>query len=125
MSDPIHETPESADDDTCSKTPSLREETESTRHVPETPFFTYCDARLSLVDFQAWTDIPIQNSMAAGAVSRYLETDHPVHGLFDADLFLHDLSKGQHNFCSPTLVNAVLGWACVSRSSVDICSGYR
>lgn len=65
------------------------------------------------MDFREWTDIPIKDGLAAGAVSYYLETDHPIHGLFDADLFMRDLACGQKNFCSPMLVNAVLGWSCV------------
>ena len=79
---------------------------------------SYCDPRLSRVDFQRWTDVQIDDGLAAGAISYYLETDHPIHGLFDADLFLHDLVEGDHNFCSPMLVNAVLGWCCVSSRTV-------
>ncbi|KAB5531442.1 hypothetical protein GE09DRAFT_1252159 [Coniochaeta sp. 2T2.1] len=80
---------------------------------------TYCDARLSQVDFRKWMSVSIDNDLAAGAVSHYLEIDHAIHGLFDADLFLHDLCNGDNNFCSPTLVNAVLGWACQSYSAVE------
>lgn len=74
----------------------------------------YCDVRLSQVDFRIWTDVHIDDGLAAGALSYYLETDHPIHGLFDADLFLGDLSSGELNFCSPMLVNAILAWCCVS-----------
>ncbi|KAB5581235.1 hypothetical protein GE09DRAFT_949153 [Coniochaeta sp. 2T2.1] len=79
----------------------------------------YCDARLSRTDFRKWTSVQVENRLAAGAVSYYLETDHPIHGLFDEDLFLTDLNSGQQSFCSAVLVNAVLGWACQSYSTIE------
>lgn len=78
------------------------------------PTRTFCDLRLSQFDIEKWTDVRIDTELAAGALSFYLETDHPILGLFDADLFLHDLVSGEHNFCSPMLVNSVLAWSCVS-----------
>ncbi|KAB5581222.1 hypothetical protein GE09DRAFT_1213629 [Coniochaeta sp. 2T2.1] len=79
---------------------------------------SYCDARLSRTDFRKWTSVQVENRLAAGAVSYYLETDHPIHGLFDEDLFLTDLNSGQKSFCSAVLVNAVLGWACLHSTSL-------
>jgi hypothetical protein len=75
---------------------------------------TYCDDRLHLLDITKWSDVKIPNDLAARIVSFYLQIDHPLLGLFDADLFLRDLIKLQHNFCSSMLVNAVLAWASVS-----------
>ncbi len=75
---------------------------------------SFCDERLDQLVISTWTKVPVTNEFAARAVSLYLETDHPLLGLFDADLFLEDLVNGQINFCSPLLVNALLCWACVS-----------
>lgn len=47
-------------------------------------------------------------------ISLYLETDHPILGWFDAELFITALCSGFSNFCSPFLVSALLYWACVS-----------
>ncbi|PSR85566.1 hypothetical protein BD289DRAFT_482675 [Coniella lustricola] len=70
------------------------------------------DKRLHNVNISRWTEVAVSNEFAAKAMSLYLQTDHPLFGLFDADLFLNDLTSGQLNFCSPLLVNALLCWAC-------------
>jgi hypothetical protein len=74
----------------------------------------YCDDRLGQIVIEKWTDVPIESQTAGKIISFYLTTDHPLLGLFDADLFLRDLVSGDNNFCSPMLVNAVLAWASVS-----------
>lgn len=76
---------------------------------------TLVDDRLKAVDFQNWTRVPITNELAATLISLYLELDHPWCSLFDADLFLKDCVEGKTHFCSSLLINALLGWACVSR----------
>lgn len=73
--------------------------------------------RLELVNFANWTHVSIDNLEAANAISRYLEVDHPILGLFDADLFLQDLCNYESRFCSELLVNSLLSWACVRHSS--------
>ena len=73
-----------------------------------------CDQRLSQLQIGKWTDVPITDSMAAAAISLYLETDHPVLGLFDDDLFLNDLIAHKRDFCSPLLVCALLCSSLVS-----------
>lgn len=72
------------------------------------------DPRLERVNFSTWTDIPVLHSEAAQAISDYLRLDNPVLGFFDADPFLNDLSSNGTRYCSPLLVNALLGWRCVS-----------
>lgn len=57
--------------------------------------------------------MPIDSLEAAKALSRYLDVDHPILGLFDADLFLEDLCGYETRFCSELLVNSLLSWACV------------
>ena len=75
---------------------------------------TYCDERLAILDMSMWTIIPIPNDLAAAAISLYLETDHPLLGFFDADVFLEDLLAGRSRYCSTLLVSSVLFWALVS-----------
>ncbi|KAI0841634.1 hypothetical protein F5Y06DRAFT_195478 [Hypoxylon sp. FL0890] len=75
---------------------------------------TIIDDRLKSVNFQRWTAVPITNELAATLISLYLEIDHQWCPLFDADLFLDDCVQGKTHFCSALLMNALLGWACVS-----------
>lgn len=71
------------------------------------------DHRLRHVDISKWTDVPISNDLAVRVVAHYLDVDHPVLPLFDADLFLSDLVHYRSDFCSRLLVSAVIAWACV------------
>ena len=75
---------------------------------------TYCDARLAMLDMSMWTTVPIPNDLAAAAISLYLQTDHPLLGFFDADVFLEDLLEGRSRYCSTLLVSSLLFWALVS-----------
>lgn len=70
--------------------------------------------RLRHIDISKWTDVPISNDLAVRVVSHYLDVDHPVLPLFDADLFLNDLVQQRSDFCSRLLVSALICWACVS-----------
>lgn len=72
-----------------------------------------CDPRLADLEILRWTDVEIENDLAARCISLYLETDHPLLGPFDPDLFVEQLVSGENQFCSPLLVNALLYWACV------------
>lgn len=83
--------------------------------TPETSeSYQLCDPRLGSLEIKFWTSVPIPNTLAASAISFYLESDHPIFGIFDADLFLTDLVKKRLEHCSPFLVSAVLSYACVS-----------
>lgn len=73
-----------------------------------------CDPRLGELNIQKWTDVSIDNDTAARCVSLYLETDHPLLGHFDPELFVSDLVSYKTQYCSSLLVNALLYWACVS-----------
>jgi hypothetical protein len=73
----------------------------------------YCDPRLELLTVSYWTQIPIDNGLAAQTISHFLQTDHPVLGFFDADLFLRDLVGQGSNFCSSFLFHSVMSLACV------------
>jgi hypothetical protein len=78
------------------------------------------DLRLRKVQFRRWTTVLIEDSDARRLMAHYLETDHPILGLFDADLFLDDLSTYSHTFCSDFLVNSVLFWSCVCQSGLHV-----
>ncbi|PSN60230.1 hypothetical protein BS50DRAFT_681738 [Corynespora cassiicola Philippines] len=81
--------------------------------------------RLSDLDIGFWTSVPVTDEYAAGAISRYLETDYPVMGLFDADLFVRDLVQCRFHFCSPFLVSALLAFASQAYTSVDQNGSHR
>ncbi|KAL2877719.1 hypothetical protein SGCOL_007058 [Colletotrichum sp. CLE4] len=70
------------------------------------------EPRLRDLNIAFWTVVPISNQDAAEVISLYLETDHPILGLFDVDLFLNDLVYGEVRYCSSLLVNALLAFAC-------------
>lgn len=75
-----------------------------------------CDPRLEHLRISRWTAVDIDNGTAAKCISLYLQTDHPLLGHFDPDLFLDDLlsPEGQPTeYCSSLLVNSLLYWACV------------
>lgn len=73
------------------------------------------------VDFTRWTKVPIDHNDAAYLILHYLETDHPILGLFDAELFLRSLNAGSGSFCSELLVNSLLFWTCVCIQNCRTC----
>lgn len=87
----------------------------SSSHTPISPSEpnAYCDPRLELLTVSYWTQIPIDNGLAARTISHFLQTNHPVLGFFDADLFLRDLVGQGLNFCSSFLFHSVMSLACV------------
>lgn len=78
-----------------------------------TDLYPYCDPRLEGLTIGYWTRIPIDDGLAAQALSHFLTTDHPVLGFFDADLFLQDLVNQSLVFCSSFLFHSVMSLACV------------
>jgi len=74
---------------------------------------TESDPRLAGAKISHWTTVQIGDIHARRLIGNYLETDHSVIGLFDADLFLNDLSTYSHAFCSDFLVTCILYWSCV------------
>ncbi|KAJ4859769.1 fungal zn(2)-Cys(6) binuclear cluster domain-containing protein [Trichoderma breve] len=81
--------------------------------VPGPPL---CDSRLAQLDISNWTSVIISNEYAARAISLYLETDHPLLGFFEPNLFVGSLTAGKTDYCSPMLVNALLYWACLNNA---------
>jgi hypothetical protein len=76
---------------------------------------SYYDQRLEHLDIKFWTTVSVTTQFAASAISIYLVTDHPVFGLFDAELFITDLVECKLNYCCPFLVSSLLAFASVSR----------
>lgn len=77
------------------------------------------DPRLSRLNIHLWTKVPISSELAARTITLYLETDHPLLGFFEPDLFLSDLIEGKTKYCSSLLVNSLLYWA----SQMNIAQG--
>jgi len=84
----------------------------------------YYDERLNRLEVSHWTSVAIADDFVASVLSNYLELNHPVLGLFDAGLFVRDLTNLQHNFCSTFLVNATLAFACVRQPLMAPASGH-
>ncbi|KAF6829646.1 Activator of stress genes 3 [Colletotrichum plurivorum] len=78
-----------------------------------------CDERLQKLDILAWSNVPVPNEAAKGALSLYLETEHSITALFDADLFLDDLISGSTRFCSRLLVSSLCSWAFQAYTAFD------
>ncbi|KAK7219309.1 hypothetical protein V2G26_007312 [Clonostachys chloroleuca] len=83
------------------------------------PSPTLCDPRLQNLTIEFWTSVSISNDLAARVISLYLETDHPLLGHFDPDLFVHDLISHNSDYCSSLLVNALLYWGCQMYGGID------
>ncbi|KAG5918315.1 hypothetical protein E4U42_006889 [Claviceps africana] len=97
----------------------------SSTSVPETGTpeasepYKLCDPRLVNLEIKFWTSVAIPNSLAAAAISFFLESEHQLTRVFDADLFLADLVAQRLEHCSPFLVNAVLSYACQAHNRHD------
>lgn len=91
---------------------------QSAQYAVEPP--RLCDERLNQLDITRWTDVDITSDLAAKCISLYLETDHPLLGQFDPELFVAQLISGEEKYCSSLLVNALLYWACVSGLSMSV-----
>lgn len=77
-----------------------------------------CDSRLHHLRMDYWTRVPISDELAARVISSYLVREHPMLGLFDADLFVTDLVERRLRFCTPFLLSALMYYACVSWSTL-------
>lgn len=81
----------------------------------------YCDSRLSQLNIEFWTSVPLSSTQAASAISLYLETHHPIWSFFDASLFVRDLVECRtdpESTCSPLLVSSLLAFAMVSNQRI-------
>ncbi|KAF5018427.1 hypothetical protein F66182_9601 [Fusarium sp. NRRL 66182] len=83
------------------------------------PILSPCDERLEGIDISFWTFVPIPSDLAAKVISLYLETDHPLLGFFDPDLFVDDMINCEMNYCSQLLVSAIMYWGCQMYSALN------
>ncbi|KAH9907619.1 hypothetical protein F4778DRAFT_778057 [Xylariomycetidae sp. FL2044] len=81
-----------------------------------------CDERLSMIQWDYWTKVPIANDFAASARSHHLEKDHLVMDFFDADVALDDLVTCYPQFCTPFFISALMFAACQSYTLIDVSS---
>jgi hypothetical protein len=78
-----------------------------------------CDPRLGQLNIANWSQVPIDSTAAAQAISLYLETDHPLLGFFEPDSFVASLTNPDTAHCSPVLVSALMYWATQMYSAID------
>ncbi|KAI2468404.1 hypothetical protein F4781DRAFT_269312 [Annulohypoxylon bovei var. microspora] len=69
------------------------------------------DSRISAISVASWTAISVDNPMLRALLQLYFIFDYPFNPYFHKDLFLDDMLVGSGRFCSPLLVNAILGAA--------------
>lgn len=74
------------------------------------------DDRSRNVKIRFWTTVAISDDLAAELLSRFVEIEIPVYGLFEPETFIEDLVSQNTRFCSSLLVNAILFWASVGAS---------
>lgn len=72
-----------------------------------------CDARLEGLAVKYWTQIPIDDRLAAQAISHLLVSEHPVLGFLDTNLLLNDVVNQALFYCSSFLFHVVMALACV------------
>lgn len=71
------------------------------------------DAQLSAVVPSKWTNVCSDDVLMTRLLSAYFLQDHDWWPAFQKDGFLEDMSKMNHELCSPLLVNTVLASSCV------------
>lgn len=78
------------------------------------------DEPIYKVPASPWTTVTKDDLFVSHLVSAYLSWYHWYYHHFDERLFLDAITAGQvdSTYCSPLLVNAVLGMGCVSCSHV-------
>ncbi|KAI0554357.1 hypothetical protein F4679DRAFT_597404 [Xylaria curta] len=79
----------------------------------------YYNEKLKYLQADFWTHIRISNDFTARVISLYLETDHPLLGLFNPYLFIDDLVSKRTNYCSKFLFHALMFLGCQMYSAFD------
>ncbi|KAI0161186.1 hypothetical protein GGR52DRAFT_164583 [Hypoxylon sp. FL1284] len=69
------------------------------------------DPRIASANVSSWTKVSSDNPMLRVLLQIYFVFEFTFHPFFHKDLFLEDMLAGSGLFCSPLLVNAVLGAA--------------
>jgi hypothetical protein len=77
------------------------------------------------VPAKPWTRLTDDDDLVSDLISLYLEWVNPFFRVLEEDLFIKAMQSGDFNseYCSPFLVNAMLGYACVC--CVRVCPNCR
>lgn len=86
-------------------------------HMYEMPYHTVrlANPKLEEAKPSLWTNVMSDDSFLCRLLENYFLFEYPHFACFHMDHFLDDMIRGDHHFCSPLLVNAVLASACVRR----------
>ncbi|KAI1759115.1 hypothetical protein GGR53DRAFT_524115 [Hypoxylon sp. FL1150] len=92
---------------------TLRDVEDESEKVYLAPYHTakLIDSRITSANVSSWTKVSSDNTMLRMLLQIYFVFEFSFHPYFHKDLFLDDLVVGNRRFCSPLLVNAVLGAA--------------
>lgn len=71
------------------------------------------------VPAKPWTRLTDDDDLVSHLISLYLEWVNPFFRVLEEDLFIKAMQSGDFNseYCSPFLVNAMLGYACVCQAA--------
>ena len=72
------------------------------------------DSQVEDAKFSSWTTVCSNDALMREIFKSLLRCEYNFTAAFQKDLFLEDLTSKSTDFCSSMLVNAVLGYACVS-----------
>ncbi|KAI0142576.1 hypothetical protein F4776DRAFT_612622 [Hypoxylon sp. NC0597] len=92
---------------------SLRSVMDESHKMYLVPYHTVelVDPRISSMSVSSWTTVSSDNTMLRVLLQIYFVFEYPFHPFFHKDMFLEDMLVGRRRFCSPLLVNAILGAA--------------
>jgi hypothetical protein len=82
-------------------------------HIYEMPYHAahMVDPRLSLVKAANWTTVTTDDALVPKLLAIYFQYEYAATRMFQKDVFLDDLARGNttsNSFCSPLLVNGIL-----------------
>jgi hypothetical protein len=75
------------------------------------------DTRLTDAKFSTWTSVCNDDVLMRDVVRCWLRCEYQFTAAFQKDLFFEDMAAQRQEFCSPLLVNVMLGYACVPHPS--------
>ncbi|OTA97230.1 hypothetical protein M434DRAFT_387002 [Hypoxylon sp. CO27-5] len=92
---------------------SLRNVVDESHKIYLVPYHTVelVDPRISSMGVSSWTTVSSDNTMLRVLLQLYFVFEYPFQPCFHKDMFLEDMFIGSRRFCSPLLVNAILGAA--------------
>lgn len=101
-----HEAATTLDTQHSKSNPDAKQSDDSVKPVPR-----YFDVLAAHLRIDYWTSVSVTDRYAAGAISMYLDTEHLMLRLFDAETFLNALIHKESDYCSAFLVNSLLALA--------------